>query len=238
MVGMEAHAMVEASANPGAFRWSRVATIVAVLLIHAGFVILLLLPLGPWRWRGAMQLSVRSDALSLRFIALPSVVPVPPRARVFPHVRVSMPARRSRAEASVTAPQPQPRQPDSSADNPSVPIAEAALSTEPAYIAGGGRFATPDFARDNMHLPGSAQRVAGAPVLHMADPKMQGIAGAVRTVQRLFGIPDSHCVDLDAWSNMTRPERIAHHVTDEQMDDYAERYHCIPPESGADRYHH
>lgn len=112
-------------------------------------------------------------------------------------------------------------------------------SDTPTYVPGGGRFAAdPGFTRDNVHLPGSARPVRGAPVLHMIDPKMQGIAGAVRTVQRLFGIPDSHCVDLDVWRNMTRSERIAHYITDEQMDDYAERYHCISPESGADRDHH
>lgn len=235
---MEARVTMEAAANPGALRWSRVATVAAVLLIHAGFVVLLLVPVGAWRWRGATRSSARSDALSLRFIALPSVVPFPVRARVLQHIRAWVPARHLKAVALATAPKPQSRaRPDPDTDISPAP-ADAAPATEPTYIAGGGRFTDPDFARDNMHLPGSAQRVAGAPVLQMADPKMQGIAGAVRTVQRLFGIPDSHCVDLDAWSNMTRSERIAHHITDEQMDDYTERYHCIPPESGSDRYHH
>lgn len=224
---MEACVTTGTAVNPQAFRWSRVAIMAAVLLIHAGFVVLLLLPAGTWHWRGAGRPAARPDALSLRFIALPSVMPVPPRARVLQHVRAWMPARRpARVAASATA--PQPRQPDSGAGNPPAPTAEAAPETAPAYIAGGGRFATPDFARDDMRLPGSAQRVAGAPVLHMADPKMQGIAGAVRTVQRLFGIPDKHCVDVDVWRGMTASERIARHIDDERIDETAARYHCGP----------
>jgi hypothetical protein len=223
---MEARTMVEASANPQAFRWSRVATMAVVLLIHAGFVILLLLPAGAWRWRGTTR-APRSDALSLRFMALPSVLPLRPRAKVLPHVHATTPMRRPMPVVSVVAPKPQPRL----AVSASVPSASAddIRSAQPSYIAGGGRFATDSgFTRDNVHLPGSAQPVHGMPVFHMVDPQMQGIAGAVRTVQKLFGIPDSHCVDVDVWRAMTTSERIAKHIDDERIDETAARYHCRP----------
>lgn len=104
-----------------------------------------------------------------------------------------------------------------------------AVGAMPAYVPGGGRFAADSgFARDSVHLPGSAQRVRGAPALQMVDPKMQGIAGAVRTVQRLFGVPDSHCVDVDAWRGMTVGERIARHIDDARIEETAARYHCGP----------
>ncbi|MFS6674158.1 hypothetical protein, partial [Staphylococcus aureus] len=70
--------------------------------------------------------------------------------------------------------------------------------------------------------------VRTAPALQMVDPKMQGIAGAVRTVQRLFGVPDSHCVDVDAWRGMTVGERIARHIDDARIEETAARYHCGP----------
>lgn len=229
MEGREAGVTMEAAENPQAFRWSRVAVMAAVLLIHAGFVVLLLWPAGTWRWRGAMRPSARSDALSLRFIALPPAVPVPPRMRVLPPVRALVPTHRSRIAAAVAAQRPKPRPPPvSGADVPLSPVDDT-RGTAPDYIPGGGRFAAdPGFARDNVHLPGSAQPVHGMPVFRMVDPKMQGIAGAVRTVQRLFGIPDRHCVDVDAWRGMTTSERIARHIDDERIDETAARYHCGP----------
>lgn len=216
--------MTEISKDPEAFRWSRVATVAAVLLIHAGFVGLLLLPMGAWRLWGAKRSSVQSDALSLRFIAMPLLVPIPPRPHVLPPTHATASTRRPRIAASEKSEPPSPSASDTSI--PPSPVDDASGSM-PAYIPGGGRFAAdPGFTRDNVHLPGGAQPVRGAPVLRMADPKMQGIAGAVRTVQRLFGIPDSHCVDVDVWRGMTTSERIAKHIDDARIEETAARYHC------------
>lgn len=203
------------------------------ILMHAGFVAFLLLPAGTWRWRGAVRSSMRSDGLLVRFIAMSKAIPsLPlPRAKASLHARSVTPVRHP--SAPVVSPKP------SLAMKADIPFLSAvdARGAPPSWIAGGGRFAAdPGFARDNVHLPGSTQPVRGMPVFRMVDPKMQGLAGAVRAIGGLLGAVDSHCVDLDAWRNMTRSERIAHHVTDERMDDYAERYHCVPPESGAERY--
>lgn len=221
--------MMEVSERAEAFRWSRVATMVAVLLIHAGFVVLLLLPTGAWRWRGAKRSSVRPDALSLRFIAMPPLRPTLTRPRMLPSAHAPPPMHRPRVAVPVAARNLQsPPSPVPDTNIPPPPVNDSGNSL-PSFVPGGGRFgADSTYVRDNVHLPGSAQRVRGAPVLQMADPKMQGIAGAVRTVQRLFGIPDSHCVDVDVWRGMTVAERIARHIDDARIEETATRYHCGP----------
>ncbi|BFI94504.1 MAG: hypothetical protein RSP_00140 [Rhodanobacter sp.] len=102
-------------------------------------------------------------------------------------------------------------------------------SAAPSGIPGGGRFA-PDagYARDNVQLPGGMQPVHGMPVFRMVDPRMQGMAGAVRRLQRLFGVPDSHCVDVDVWRHMTVAERIARHIDDSRIEETAARHGCGP----------
>lgn len=208
-----------------AFRWSCVATMAAVLLIHAGFVLLLLLPAGAWRWRASKRATVRMDALSLRFIAMPPKLPARPR-RPAPR-RAPATSHRSGAAASVIAQKRTNRPPAPDYEVPS--LRRVTTGNTLAYVPGGGRFAVdPGYARDNVHLPGSTQPVHGMPVFRMADPKMQGIAGAVRRVQRLFGVPDSHCMDVDVWRHMTVAERLAKHIDDARIEQTATDYQCGP----------
>lgn len=224
-----ASVMMEVSEKAEAFRWSRVATMAVVFLIHAGFVFLLLLPTGAWRWRGEKRSPARPDALSLRFIAMPPPLPTLPRTRARPPAHAPSLTHRPRVEAPVVVRSLQPPPPSVSDTSNSPPPVADASNAVPTYVPGGGRLAAgSDYTRDNVHLPGSAKAVRGAPALHMADPRMQGIAGAVRTVQRLFGIPDSHCVDVDTWRGMTMSERIAKHIDDSLIDETAARYHCGP----------
>jgi hypothetical protein len=208
-----------------ALRRSRVATMVAVLLIHAGFLVLLLLPAGAWRWRASKRATVRMDVLSLRFIAMPPKLPARPR-RPAPR-RAPAPSHRSGAAASVVAQKRTNRPPAPEHEVPS--LRKVTAGNTLGYVPGGGRFAAdPGYARDNVHLPGGTQPVHGMPVFRMVDPKMQGIAGAVRRVQRLFGVPDSHCVDVDVWRHMTVAERLAKHIDDARIEQTAADYQCWP----------
>jgi hypothetical protein len=50
----------------------------------------------------------------------------------------------------------------------------------------------------------------------------------MRRVQRLFGVPDSHCVDVDVWRHMTVAERLAKHIDDARIEQTAADYQCGP----------
>lgn len=67
----------------------------------------------------------------------------------------------------------------------------------------------------------------------MADPRQQGLAGAIRFVaSRFFGAQDPHCIDVMRWRGMTTEERIAQHVGARDIAAVAARYGCGPPDRG------
>ena len=142
------------------------------------------------------------------------------------------------ARAVHATPRPAPATP------PATPrtIDSLIVTTPPAYIAGGGRFAGPQYRRQNVRVPGSAGPVRGMPVFRMADPRWQGIAGVVRTIgSSLGGAIDPHCLKLDVGSSMTTRERLANHLDadDEAQDEaIAARYGCPDPlKPGAAMYY-
>jgi hypothetical protein len=75
-------------------------------------------------------------------------------------------------------------------------------------------------------LPGSA--VAIVPGIRLVDPRSQGVAGAVRALQALFGVPDPHCVDVDAWRTLSTQELLDRHISPAQVQRTAEQYQCFP----------
>lgn len=63
----------------------------------------------------------------------------------------------------------------------------------------------------------------------MIDPRAQGAGGIARKLQSLLGIPDRHCVDVDAWRGMSVRELLRHHLSPERVASTADEYHCLPP---------
>ena len=211
--------------NDETFRWPRVVSITAVLVLHAGFLMVLLAPATRWRWDENHRSASPADTLRVRFLALPPprhVVAPPPRHR--PRV-VPLP---ETPLLSVHRTQQAPA-PAISASVATPPMAVTTTNAAPSYVPGGGRFgASSGYGSSDTRLPGSAAPVRGAPVFPMADPRMQGIAGVARVVQSLFGIPDHHCVEVDAWRTLTPDQRLERHIDDAQIDDTAARYGCGP----------
>ena len=78
----------------------------------------------------------------------------------------------------------------------------------------------------SVHLPGSEVVIVQG--LHMADPKTQGIGGAVRMVQAFLGVDDSHCVDVGAWRRLSTQEMLDRHMSPDDVEKIAEEYHCPP----------
>jgi hypothetical protein len=83
------------------------------------------------------------------------------------------------------------------------------------YVAGNADFVA---RLCDASAPSRAPRLPGAEEnlqyrLPMADPRQQGLAGAIRFVaSRFFGAQDPHCIDVMRWLGMTTEERVAQHV--------------------------
>ena len=222
-------------------RWVRVVTLAAVLLIHAVIAVLLLALPSRWRWPVAEPSAASPDALEVRFLAPPPkparplpveplhVATPPPTHAVLPPHRTAPVARAVRATTQATPPAPLRA------------IDNLIVTAPPGYIAGGGRYASPTYGRQNIRVPGSSEPVHGMPVFRMADPRWQGLAGVVRMVGSHLGAIDPHCLKLDAESNMTTQERLANHLdADDAAQDeaIAARYGCPDPlKPGAAMYY-
>ncbi len=220
----------------GHLRWSRVATLAAVLLIHLGFLAFLLAPPPGWRWPAANESPALQDTLRVRLLP----------ARIEPP-RPIAPNPRRPAHATPVAQRPPlvalPTRTTPQAPLPAAPrsIDSLIATAPPDYVAGGGRLSGPDYGRQNVRVPGSGAPVRGMPVFRMADPRMQGVAGAIRFIGHLTGAVDPHCLQLDAWQGMSPQERIANHVDadDAQMAAIAARYGCRDPlQPGAAMYYY
>lgn len=76
-------------------------------------------------------------------------------------------------------------------------------------------------------IPGSDMR--RAPGLQLTDPMHQGIGSVLRSAQRLFGVTNSHCVDVDVLSSLS-PEALAErHLSPRDVARMNEKYDCNRP---------
>lgn len=217
-------------------RWTRIATLAAVLLIHLGFLAFLLAPSPGWRWLAQETSTEAPDALFVRMLPVrtePVTPPQPAPPRPVPR------AHRPPPVALPTLPTAQAAAPIS----PVMPRAADSLiaTAPPDFVTGGGRFTGPDYGQQNVRVPGSGAPIRGMSTFRMADPRMQGVAGAIRVIGGLVGgAVDPHCLQVDAWQGMSPQERIAHHVDadDARMAAIAESYHCPDPlKPGAAMYY-
>lgn len=67
------------------------------------------------------------------------------------------------------------------------------------------------------------------PGIRLIDSRAQGVGAAMRQAQRLFGITSRHCMDVDAWRNLTPQEFIARHISPDEVDQTDQTYHCNRP---------
>ncbi|KAA0071650.1 hypothetical protein [Rhodanobacter sp. T12-5] len=197
----------------------RIVVHVVVIGIHLGMALMLLgAPISLWHAAHGKTTRARK-ILQLRFV---SAVARKPPAAVAAAIPFAVHTRRqSRTPRTRQVVDP------ASALAPPAPPANTATPVEGSgYIPGGNLLmGASQLPRSAVRLPGSA--VAIVPGLHMTDPRMQGVAGAVRTLQALLGVPDPHCVDVDAWRTLSKQELLDRHVSPEQVENTAAEYHCF-----------
>ncbi len=190
-----------------------------------------MLVMGPAIWEQAAMVDQRSphSVLQLRLLRravslqAPAVMPVLRAVAVVAHAAVQ----RKPHPAQVPAPA---HVAPALASPPAVPdISSGTVGSQPAAGDGGFgqrlRQAQRAFAIHG--VPGSTvPRVAG---IHLIDPKNQGIGAAVRRVQRLFGIVNRHCIDVDVWRHLTPRELSARHISPDEVDRVDQEYQCNRP---------
>ncbi|RDS79151.1 hypothetical protein DWU98_19295 [Dyella monticola] len=57
----------------------------------------------------------------------------------------------------------------------------------------------------------------------------QGIGAVARTAQRLFGVTNHHCIDVEVLKSLAPEELIARHVSVDEVNAEAEKYNCYHP---------
>lgn len=227
--------MGEQAAPKSATLSARRAVALAVALgSHLALLMVLLRPAAP---ASAPWVSTEGSAatLKLRFIPLPRVAPAPPPT---PRQTASTPIVPAPLRAKVRSPAAthgqSPETASASGTPPASPLSPAVAtgpSTSMLPTTGDGGFRdrvrSAQHAQDVHGVPGSDRPVA--PGIALTDPMDQGIGAVVRKAQRLFGVTDPHCIDVDVWLNLSPQELIARHLTMADVDKVSEKYHCNRP---------
>lgn len=63
----------------------------------------------------------------------------------------------------------------------------------------------------------------------MSDPRDQGIGAVMRNTQRLFGITNKHCIDVEVWQRLSPQELVERHITPADVRSANEKYQCNRP---------
>ncbi|HEY4091700.1 MAG TPA: hypothetical protein VGN46_09315 [Luteibacter sp.] len=63
----------------------------------------------------------------------------------------------------------------------------------------------------------------------MTDPRNQGIGAVMRNAQRLFGVTNKHCIDVEVWSSLSTEELVARHLTPADVKAANAKYECNRP---------
>ncbi|MEO9079888.1 MAG: hypothetical protein ABI268_11335 [Rhodanobacter sp.] len=199
-----------------------------VIISHLGLLALLLFAKGPLWHDGHTPISAGLKIMTLRFIDMAS----PPRsnasnARKPVSIRKPLATHRHqlprKSRSSVAANDA----PVMTVSTPPTSPPASAIAPKPGYIAGVNLLHGDDLDRSShIRLPGTD--VVVVPGLHMIDPRAQGVAGVARMLQGLLGVPDTHCVTVDAWRQLSTREMLARHMSPEQVQKTAARYGCLP----------
>lgn len=198
---------------------------------HLGLLLALLGPAAP----GAVMTPVREGdelALKLRFVSSPRITSMPSAS---PARHAPAKERTSPSVKRITRVALPTQDADAISASPPPVVASAPVTigdeVNPPFIAGDGGFRDRMFNAQHSQgihgVPGSDRRVA--PGIELANPMDQGIGSVVRGAQRLFGVTNRHCIDVDVWLHMSPDELKDRHLTVADVEKESETYHCNRP---------
>lgn len=205
---------------------------VVVIGCHLGLLMLLLRPA---IYDPSTALVARNNPLALKLhfirqpqaasthLTLPTPLPAASNLRIQRTPPVRAPERPSAQRATHVAAPPEthlssaPTTPSQSPDN-------KASSRDGGFQA---RLRNAQYSHAVHGVPGSD--TSSIPGIHLIDPMSQGIGAVMRKTQRLFGITNRHCIDVDAWRHLTPRELSARHISPDNVDKTDEKYDCNRP---------
>lgn len=205
----------------------RIAVIVVVIGGHLGLLMLLLHgKCAPWHELHE-QVGGTRHVITLRYI---ETARYRPNSRSTPMVAVAVKTAagpRRRVPATIRS-VPAPDHSVTAAPGTATTTRSIAdTNAGPGYISSGNLLRGAELNRSSgIRLPGSG--VAIVPGIHMLDPRTQGLAGVARALQALLGVPDTHCVKVDAWRTLSTREMLERHISPGQVQKTAEEYGCLP----------
>jgi hypothetical protein len=205
-----------------------------VLCCHLGLLMLMFRP-GLYVEETAHVLRSGPVALQLRFFRRPQQ-PAPPAALQVPqfvastrsiHIHAASTARPSKSLLAQPAPVGAPA--------PETPLAETQPTTtqftdNEASTGDGGfreRLLSAQRSHDVHGVPGSDMHFV--PDIRLTDPMRQGVGAVMRKAQRLFGVTNRHCIDVEVWRHLTPQELSARHISSGDVDKIDEKYDCNRP---------
>jgi len=211
----------------------RVVAMVVTLCCHLGLLMLMLRP-GLYVKETVPVLESRPATLQLRFFRRPQKA----------HLPVALPAPRLIAPAQHIHAMPPSRPTKSLLAQPVAPVVATLSETSLA-----GTQPTTNQYVDNDASPGdggfrerllNAQRSHGVqavpgsdthfvPGIRLTDPHNQGVGAVMRKAQRLFGVTNQHCIDVDVWRHLTPQELNARHISSRDVDKIDQKYDCNKP---------
>lgn len=205
---------------------------VLVIGCHLGLLMLLLRPAihDP-----STTLVARSNPLALKLhfirqqqtasthLALPTLRPAASTLRIQGTPPVRAPERPSAQRATHVAAPPETHS-NSAPTTPSQSPGNEASSHDGGFQA---RLRNAQYSYAVHGVPGSD--TPSAPGIHLIDPMSRGIGTVMRKTQRLFGITNRHCIDVDAWRHLVLQELSARHISPDNVDKTDEKYDCNRP---------
>lgn len=213
----------------------RITALVVAISCHLGLLIILLRP-ADGRGNNVVMADDQRVELELRLIAvLPMSASRAPQALAARHgsaekVKSLQPHRAIRVVAKVNADSSRLLSPSVTTADPSLVEPSYGSATSPITVGDGGfqqRLLNSQHSQGVRGVPGSDLRAA--PGIQLTDPRDQGIGAVTRNTQRLFGITNHHCIDVEVWQSLSPEELSARHLTPDDVRSEGEKYKCNSP---------
>jgi hypothetical protein len=113
---------------------------------------------------------------------------------------------------------------------PRRPVATDQFTDHPGTAGNGGfrdRLSDAQHAQGMRGVPGSDKPVL--PGVALTSATDQGVGSVMRSAQRLFGVTNRHCVDVEVWRQLSQGKLKARYLSAVDVEKQAERYNCDRP---------